>query len=116
MPYIKKELRQKLEKDIIKLHTDILDLITDEAEKGESVLTSTKLPPGIFNYVITRLLTDYYCPDISYFNINTMIGILECCKQEMYRRLSCYEDGAVQKNGDIEEYKQVSNTPIYVKM
>jgi hypothetical protein len=117
MPYIKKELRKKIDTEIIRLHNKIVGLIMSEVERGDSVLTDIQLPPGIYNYVITRLLTDYYCPNLSYFNINTMIGILECCKQEMYRRLSCYENKAIEKNGDVEEYKIVEGAnPIFCKM
>ena len=103
MPYIKKELRLKLENEIRELYKKIDNII--EYENGGSPCNKATVLPGVLNYIITRLLTDCYCPNLSYFNINTMIGVLECCKQEMYRRLSCYEDMAISKNGDIAEYE-----------
>jgi hypothetical protein len=42
---------------------------------------------------------------VSYTNINAVIGVLECVKLELYRRLAAsYEDKKVVENGDIPEY------------
>ena len=39
---------------------------------------------------------------ISYRNINELIGVLECAKLELYRRVaSPYEDEKIQSNGDV---------------
>ena len=37
-----------------------------------------------------------------YENFNAMIGALECCKQEYYRRIIApYEDKKIEENGDV---------------
>ena len=39
---------------------------------------------------------------MSYYALNELIGALECCKLELYRRLvGPYEDVAKDKNGDV---------------
>jgi hypothetical protein len=39
---------------------------------------------------------------MSYQNINELIGVLECAKLELYRRVaSPYEDEKIQSNGDV---------------
>lgn len=56
---------------------------------------------GICNYIITRLLKDIIYPQ-SYHDYNEVIGILECVKQEFYRRaVAPYEDKKIEQNGDI---------------
>lgn len=55
---------------------------------------------GELNYIITKLLlaTDPY----NYNDYNTLIGVLECCKLEFYRRaVAVYEDTKIKKNGDV---------------
>jgi hypothetical protein len=56
---------------------------------------------GDVNYVVTRLLHALYPP--SYFNYNRAVGVLECIKQELYRRrIGPYEDTKIVVNGDVE--------------
>jgi hypothetical protein len=39
---------------------------------------------------------------LSYKSINDVIGVLECVKQEFYRRIAVpYEDKKIEQNGDI---------------
>ena len=50
---------------------------------------------GALNYVITRLLDDYLDPQggVRYARINEVVGVLECAKMELYRRIAApYED------------------------
>ena len=55
---------------------------------------------GILNYVITRLIDILY--KTSYTDLNAAIGMLECAKQELYRRrLAPYEDEKIKENGDV---------------
>ena len=55
---------------------------------------------GVMNYVITYLLKGLYPP--KYFNYNRAIGMLECVKQEFYRRMVApYEDTKIEENGDV---------------
>ena len=50
--------------------------------------------PGALNFKITTLCDDYLSENgINYSNINEVIGVLECAKLELYRRIaSPYED------------------------
>jgi hypothetical protein len=59
--------------------------------------------PGELNYVLTRALQDYeMCKDRSYQTFNDMVGALECCKLELYRRLVVpYENKKIKENGDV---------------
>ena len=61
--------------------------------------------PGELNYRITRLLQTYIDVTkggVSYTNINEVIGVLECVKLELYRRMSApYEDKKIEENGDV---------------
>ncbi len=58
---------------------------------------------GELNYLIT-LICDQYLQDKGkcYQNINEIIGVLECAKQEFYRRIAApYEDQKITENGDV---------------
>lgn len=51
---------------------------------------------GELNYVITRCVDEYLIQkdSLRYANINEVIGVLECAKLELYRRIAVpYEDG-----------------------
>jgi len=72
-------------------------------EKFEAFFTSlgiVNLAPGELNYVMTRLLL--LTNPISYGDYNKLIGVLECCKLEFYRRaVANYEDEKIVQNGDV---------------
>ena len=62
------------------------------------------MPPiiniGEINYIITKILMrtnpQYYT------DFNALIGLLECCKLEMYRMaVAPYEDKKKQENGNV---------------
>ena len=64
-----------------------------------------KLPPeevdGVVNYIVTKILKKTY--PARYYHYNKAIGVLECIKQEFYRRVVApYEDTKMQETGDIE--------------
>ena len=81
MPYIKPERRQALR------------------EYDYSPLPKTA---GELNYVYTRLLDRVLGNNPSYEDINTVVGVLECCKEEVYRRVAGpYEDRKIGENGDV---------------
>lgn len=87
MPYIKPKRREK--------YTKILDDLV-------SILKS--LPPelidGELNYLITKILKEVY--PMRYFHLNKAIGVLECVKQEYYRRIVApYEDTKICESGDV---------------
>jgi cystathionine beta-lyase family protein involved in aluminum resistance len=80
MPYIKKEAR-----------TEISD--------GRRPLTTA----GELNYAITVLLLGYTrVHGLSYQTLNEVVGVMECAKQEYYRRLAVpYEEMKILENGDL---------------
>jgi hypothetical protein len=84
MPYIKQEdrpfLDQKLTFNVIAIHS-----------------------AGELNYCVTKLVDHYINAHggVSYKNINEVIGVLECAKLELYRRIAApYEDSKIVENGD----------------
>lgn len=99
MPYISTEpsddQRSKVEDSLNKLISDIRDkFLVDERD-------------GVLNYCISELVCQSMRPPSGwrYRILERCIGILECCKLELYRRLVApYEDQAIEKNGDIESY------------
>ena len=59
---------------------------------------------GELNYVITRCVDEYLVQKgpLRYVNINEVIGVLECAKLELYRRIAVpYEDGKKEASGDV---------------
>ena len=58
---------------------------------------------GVLNYAITRICLNYIArKGLSYRNINEVIGVLECAKQEFYRRVAVpYEEKKKKENGDV---------------
>ncbi len=87
MPYIKKEDR--------KLYDGLVEKL------GEIVSTrDDSLQDGDLNYIITSLIKKVY--PLKYKDINRAMGMLECVKQEYYRRVAApYEDSKIEENGDV---------------
>ena len=79
MPYIKKSDRERL------------------AAGGEPESA------GELNYTITKTLDGYLGrKGLNYSTLNEIIGVLECAKIELYRRIAAdYEDGKIAANGDV---------------
>lgn len=95
MPYIDKRRREKIDEHIDLLARTIF-LMADLAD-----LTSAD---GDLNYTITRLIHSVLnlkeAP--KYHKINAAVGVLECAKLELYRRLAGpYEDEKCKINGDV---------------
>lgn len=68
-----------------------------------------KCSPGDLNYLITTLC-DYYISarGLNYTHINDVIGVLECAKQELYRRVAVpYENRKLNFNGDVYDAKNI---------
>lgn len=92
MPYIKKEERKKWE-NLIREIVEILKKIPQEKVDGE------------LNYLITSIILNFY--ERRYFDYNRAIGMLECCKQELYRKIvGPYEDEKIKENGEVEILKK----------
>lgn len=60
---------------------------------------------GDLNYFVTQLVTRYLNErQLSYKAINEVVGVLECAKQELYRRVAApYETQKLIQNGDVFE-------------
>lgn len=58
---------------------------------------------GELNFQITSLVDRYIKQSgVSYATLNEAIGVLECAKLELYRRLAVpYEDKKCSENGDV---------------
>ena len=84
MPYIKKEQRQLKDYSLCRVINEISSY-------------------GDLNYIITKLCqavveTKGECYD----TYNSLVGALECCKLEMYRRaIARYEDKKKEENSDV---------------
>jgi hypothetical protein len=63
---------------------------------------------GDLNFSITAILHEYLkIKGINYDNINSVIGMLECCKLEMYRKIAAdYENLKITQNGDVDILSQ----------
>ena len=58
--------------------------------------------PGELNYMLTLWVKDYWEKHPNYQGINDIIGALEGCKMEFYRRIAVpYEDEKIKTNGDV---------------
>jgi len=89
MPYLKRSDKEFWSKELDALCT---------------LLTETKhhshISGGDVNYLLTKILLS--TRPGRYEEYNTLIGALECCKFELYRRaISVYEDQKIQENGDV---------------
>jgi hypothetical protein len=100
MPYIKQEDRNKMDPEIKSLARSIRSY-----DVG-----MIKVDPGKLNYVITKLILEIgFKP--SYAEFNAVIGALECCKLEAYRRtVAPYEDTKISENGDVYPNKDSADS------
>lgn len=59
--------------------------------------------PGDLAYLFTVIAHEYLATHgLRYARINDIIGALQCCQFELYRRIaSDYEDHAIVRNGDV---------------
>jgi hypothetical protein len=89
MPYIVKDKRAKLDPAVRSL-ADAFRSLDDEGNFA-----------GNLNYAVSKLLMTLY-PSANYQRFNDMIGALECCKLELYRkRIAPYEDIKERENGPL---------------
>lgn len=86
MPYIKQEEREEL------------DLRTQH-------LANAIETPGQLNYTITKIIKHTYGLGVAkmrYQDFNEIMGVLECVKQELYRRqIVPFEIQKMEENGDV---------------
>ena len=89
MPYIESRSRKEIDPEL----KPILDYIKE----------NVPLPSGDYNYIITRICNSIIMSNgLKYSVINEVVGVLECVKQELYRRVAVpYEDRKKIQNGDV---------------
>jgi hypothetical protein len=86
MPYIK-----SINRSMLKSTTD-------------AIVINPPVTVGDLNYLITNLCNGYLNKQLlkNYQAYNDVIGALECCKLEIYRRAVVpYEDEKIEENGDV---------------
>ena len=89
MPYINSEKREEIHKKI----------------SIDNIKALGELKSGELNYLITTILDCQLSNGTKYKKINDLIGVLECVKQELYRRIACpYEDNKLIENGDVYQF------------
>lgn len=76
--------------------------ITEHDRLRMSISAQPKTP-GELNYLITKIVTDYLkYKGFCYETLNEAVGVLECAKLELYRRvIAPYEDIKKEGNGDV---------------
>ena len=87
MPYILPKRRAELDLAI----ANLIEALNDAVD-------------GDFNYAFTKILVESYNlkNDPRYKKINEVIGLLECCKIELYRKFGApYEDIKEAENGPV---------------
>lgn len=86
MPYIRQENREQLDL----LLKSLFDIVH-------------QLSVGDLNYIISQILNRYIkSKPITYTLLNSMIGVLECAKIELYNRLvTPYENTKLKENGPV---------------
>ena len=91
MPYIKAENRPAVENFI----DGIVDhLVNEDTEDSRA---------GILNYTISSIISRYLQAEgVSYNRLNSLIGVLECAKLEIYRKVAVpYERNKCIMNGEV---------------
>lgn len=79
--------------------------IPESARSHQDLISALPiLSEGELNFVITKLIDSYIesSGGVRYRVINEVIGVLECAKLELYRRIAApYEDAKCLSNGDV---------------
>jgi len=92
VPYIAQEKRDVINPGVDQVIQAFRQLESDDADNNFE---------GNLNYAITTLLVKAYGLK-SYRDVNDVVGALECCKLEFYRRAAApYEDQKSFDNGDV---------------
>lgn len=86
MPYVKQEIRSML------------------ASTTKAIEQNPPITVGDLNYIITKTCLAFLEKNmiVNYQSYNDVIGALECCKLEMYRRAVVpYEQKKIEESGDV---------------
>ena len=86
MPYIKQDRRREIDRMLKGLGTQIFSY-------------------GELNYILTKIIhRQISFREKCYDMINSMVGILECCKMELYRMVAApYENKKRMENGPVSD-------------
>jgi hypothetical protein len=88
MPYIDEERRIIMEHSLASL--------------GAHIISNKSNRAGLLNYSISYLMGAIVNDELNYATLNELVGVLECAKLELYRRIvSPYEDTKMESNGDV---------------
>lgn len=93
MPYVKQEYRDVIDPAVDRVVNALRELELDYPEGSTE---------GNLNYAISRILSIVYTNG-GYKAINDAVGVLECAKQEFYRRVA----------GPLEDFKAIENGDVY---
>ena len=98
MPYIPQTRRDEIN----------FELLDDSRDEGG--LDWTPQNAGDLNFLVTCFIDNYLLKNgTRYANINEMIGALECCKLELYRKIAApYENLKEKENGAVYQSEVVS--------
>jgi hypothetical protein len=99
MPYIPQTRRDEIN----------FELLDDSRDEGG--LDWTPQNAGDLNFLVTCFIDNYLLKNgTRYANINEMIGALECCKLELYRKIAApYENLKEVENGAVYQSEVVSS-------
>ena len=93
MPYIPKDERTELDE----LAGALVTILRNGNFSGKLNLFISSIAEGLIQ-----------ANGVSYSFLNDFIGVLECVKLELYRRVATpYEDVKMQENGDVYDSKRV---------
>lgn len=96
MPYIKQKDRDKLDGVI----QELIVAIKGNMDKAGVLGTDAENLDGVLNYCFFKICKEIYPQKYHWYN--RMMGMMECCKAELYRRLVApYEDIKIEENGDV---------------
>jgi len=95
MPYIKQEFRDMLYPELDAMAKKINEINQKHPNQTKD---------GLLNFTLTEILNQVY-PNARYHDYNEIIGFLECCKMEYYRKkISPYEDMKESENGSVRQF------------
>lgn len=103
MPYISEEKRKIIQESLKNITNVLHELNLEDINSN----IENRSRSGNLNYIFTYLINEMYNIN-RYYELNDAIGLLECCKLELYRRrVAPYEDIAIKKNGDMPNYPKL---------
>ncbi len=100
MPYIQQNYRNEL--------TPLIDALSEKIKELHAA-NPAQTRDGLLNFSLTEVLNQVF-PDARYTDYNEIIGFLECCKLEYYRKkIAPYEDLKERENGPVRQFDQGMN-------